>query len=95
MTEMPAEVTDVQRLRLRPGDTLVIRVGTRVSQQDADRIIAKVRAKLGLDESTPILVLPEGGSVEVIGTTDTDERLISRAVDEAQAHPGKTVTVSE
>lgn len=64
--ELPG-ITAVERLTLRPGDALVIRFPGQISQQQADRVIARVRATLGLDESVPVLILPAGSSAEVIG----------------------------
>ena len=67
--ELP-EITAVERLTLRPGDALVIRLGqAKFSQQQADDIIGHVRALLRLDESVPVLILPAGASAEVIGQT--------------------------
>jgi hypothetical protein len=62
------EITAVERLTLRPGDALVIRLPgqIKVSEQQAQRIIERVRATLRLDLSVPVLVLPGGASVEVI-----------------------------
>jgi hypothetical protein len=59
-------ITTVERLTLRPGDALVIRFPGQVSQQQAEHVIARVRATLGLDESVPVLILPAGASAEVI-----------------------------
>jgi hypothetical protein len=72
MTDLSAdaalpEITAVERLTLRPGDALVIRLGQiKVSEQQAQRVIDRVRATLRLDLSVPVLVLPEGASVKVI-----------------------------
>jgi hypothetical protein len=63
--ELP-EITGVERLALRPGDSLVIRFPGMISQQQADRVIARVRATLRLDGSVPVLVLPAGASARVI-----------------------------
>ena len=65
MSVLP-EITDVQRLRLNPGDSLVIRLPGPVSAQQAALAIERVRAVLGLDESVPVLVLPAEGGVEVL-----------------------------
>lgn len=61
------ELRDVERLALRPGDSLVIRFPGQISQQQAARVIERVRATLGLDDSVPVLVLPAGAIAEVIG----------------------------
>ena len=60
------EITAVERLTLHPGDSLVIRFPGQISQQQADRVIARVRATLKLDLATPVLILPAGASAEVI-----------------------------
>lgn len=63
--ELP-EITDVERLTLRPGDSLAIRFPGMISEQQAERVIARVRAALRLDGSVPVLVLPAGASAQVI-----------------------------
>ena len=62
------EVTDVQRLTLRPGDAIVLRVPSRISAQIADVLKERVRAKLGLGPDVPILILDGDISIEVAGT---------------------------
>jgi hypothetical protein len=87
------EVTDVQRLRLLPGDALVVRVRYRVSQPEAELIKAQVRSALGLDEATRVLVLPDAMSLDVVVPDEpSDEERIRDAMAEAQDHPGRMVT---
>jgi len=88
MDELP-EITEVERLTLKPGDILVIRYPGRVSPQDADRIKKVMRSRL--DESIPILILDSGAAVEVIGEASDEDR-IRAAMTEAQEHPGRIVT---
>ena len=53
-SELP-EITDVQRLRLEPGDRLIVRIGERkISPQTADLVKQRVRAMLHLDDSVPL-----------------------------------------
>lgn len=63
---MKIEITDVERLSLRPGDALVIRFPGQISNQQAEFVIERVRAVLKLDKAWPILILPAGASAEVI-----------------------------
>lgn len=60
------EITDAERLTLRPGDALVIRFPGQITHHQAGLVIERVRASLGLDESTRVLILPAGASAEVI-----------------------------
>lgn len=60
------EITDVERLTLRPGDALVVRVPHKVTPPTARIIIERVRAALELDETTPVLVLDGNMSVDVV-----------------------------
>jgi hypothetical protein len=65
MSDLP-EITDVQRLTLKPGDRLVVRSPDRLSAQAADMIRQRVIAAFALDPDAPVLVLPSGISVEVV-----------------------------
>ena len=64
MNDLP-EITEVQRLRLEPGDALVVRLESEPSMQSADAIKNRVRAVLDLD-TVPVLVLGPGVSLEVV-----------------------------
>lgn len=61
------EITDVRRLTLRPGDTLVLRLAREPSMADVDRIRHIVQA--ALDTDAPVLVLGPGEDIEVIEQT--------------------------
>jgi hypothetical protein len=71
MTELSGEpgallpnVTEVQRLHMGPGDTLVLHLdATHVSMDDADLIKRRVQATVG---DVPVLILAAGHSAEVI-----------------------------
>lgn len=60
------EITAAERLTLRPGDALVIRFPGQISRHEADRVTARVRATLKLDDAIPVLILPAGASAEVV-----------------------------
>ena len=68
MAELP-QVTEVQRLRLEPGDKLVIRADVdRMSHEDADMLQCRVRAALRVPDDFPVMVLPAGWSAEVLNS---------------------------
>ncbi len=90
MNDLP-EITEVQRLTLRPGDSLVLRVPQNLSPDVADRLKERLRETLGLDLSTKIVVLDSGMSLEVAERAPLDAREISRALDtDARRHPGRS-----
>lgn len=66
--ELPP-ITEVKRLRLRPGDRLIVRTEFALTEYDADVLKSKVREILKLSKDIPILVLGFGADVEVV----TDE----------------------
>lgn len=53
---VPFEELEVRILRLEPGDVLAVRTLRRITREQADAIVAGVRASLGPD--FPVLVLP-------------------------------------
>ncbi len=59
------EITEVQRLALKPGDSLIVRVPVQLDMATADYVTHKVRAVLRLPDDFPVLVLPDGMSLEV------------------------------
>jgi hypothetical protein len=65
MNELP-EVTEVQRLRLEPGDRLVVRADRELTQHQTETIPSRVRAALHLPDDFPVMVIPAGFSVEVV-----------------------------
>ncbi len=65
MTELP-EITEVQRLVLKPGDRLVIRADEVLSAATAARLTEMARERLNLDADVPVFVLGQGMSLEVV-----------------------------
>lgn len=67
MTDQLPSITEVQRLRLEPGDALVITVASAtVSMASAQAIKEQVRAALNLPDNSPVLVVGPGVSVGVV-----------------------------
>jgi hypothetical protein len=65
MNELP-EITEVQRLTLKPGDRLVIRADEVLSAATAERLTEIARIRLGLGDDFPVFVLGQGMSLEVL-----------------------------
>ncbi len=65
--ELP-EITEVQRLQLRPGDRLIVRTDTRLDMATADRIKRYVKDVFG--EDVPVLVLDKGAGLEVMAAEE-------------------------
>lgn len=63
---MKIEISDVQRLALKPGDRIIVRMPARIDRAGAELVERQVRARLGLPDEVPVLVLPEGMSLEVV-----------------------------
>ena len=61
------EITEVQRLVLKPGDRLIVRSPERLTMATAARVNERVRAILRLPDDVAVLVLPDGMSLEVVG----------------------------
>jgi hypothetical protein len=59
------EITEVQRLTLKPGDRLIVRSPDLMSHEMAALVAGRVRRVLRLPDDVPVLVLPEGMSLEV------------------------------
>lgn len=67
------EITEVQRLTIRPGDTLVIKLAVSVlDRKTADDMTGQLREFLELDPSIKILILPQGDSLSVLETEQPD-----------------------
>lgn len=60
-------ITGIQRLRIEPGDRLVVHANKpALSQQEATEIQHRLRATLGLPDGFPVAVLAAGVSLEVV-----------------------------
>ena len=84
------EVTEVERLTLKPGDRLIVRVPEKISQDIVDRLKERLRAALGLDPTTKIVILDSGMSLEVAERAPLDVRELSRALDHEASIRGRT-----
>ncbi len=62
MSDLP-EITEVERITLKPGDRLAVRVAGRLTPQQADMIKERVTA---LWPGVPVLILDGGTSLEVV-----------------------------
>jgi hypothetical protein len=60
------EITEVQRLTIKPGDRLVIRADQVLTAESASRLTQMARARLQLPEDVPVFVLGLGMSLEVV-----------------------------
>lgn len=63
---MKVEITDVQRLTLKPGDRLIVRTAARLDAATADRVLEIIRARLGVPDDAYVVILDSGMSVEVV-----------------------------
>jgi hypothetical protein len=61
------EITEVQRVTLKPGDRLAVRVAGRITPQQADMIRQRVMATW---PGVPVLILDDSASLEVIETQE-------------------------
>lgn len=61
------EITELRRLRLEPGDSLVLTVdAVRLDMATAEALKDRTRAALGVDESVPVMVMEAGTKLEVV-----------------------------
>jgi hypothetical protein len=60
------EITEVQRLTLKPGDRIVIRADQVLTNQQAHELTQMARVRLRLPEDAPLFVLGKGMSLEVV-----------------------------
>jgi hypothetical protein len=68
------EITEVKRLRLRPGDSVIVRLEYDPTMYEVDEIQAGVLRALGdLDFVPPVLVLGPRMDIEVIGPPDAGD----------------------
>jgi hypothetical protein len=60
------EITEVQRLTVKPGDRLIIRTDAKLSAQTAEYLLERVRHRLDLPDGVRVVVLDSGMSMEVV-----------------------------
>jgi len=60
------EITEVQRLTVKPGDVLIVRTAETLSPETAAALRKHLHAWLGLPDSVRLLVLDRGVSLEVV-----------------------------
>ena len=60
------EITEVQRLTLKPGDRLIVRVPDRIDAATAARMLEVIRGRLGLPDDARIMILDRDMSMEVV-----------------------------
>lgn len=73
------EITEIQRLKIQPGDRIIVRVGvTTLSVQEAHDVAARIRQRLGLGDDTPVMVLGRDDTIEV---AHADSRTLEQAID--------------
>jgi hypothetical protein len=60
------EITDIQRLALKPGDRLIVRTDEKLSDQTAAALRTRLHSWLGIPDDVRILILDRGVSIEVI-----------------------------
>lgn len=60
------EITEVQRLTLKPGDRLIVRTDEKLSDQVAAALRERLHAWLGLPDDVRVLILDRGVSIEVV-----------------------------
>jgi len=63
---MKIEITDVQRLTVKSGDRLIVRVPVKLDAATAARMLEVVRARLDLPDDVLVVILDGGMSVEVV-----------------------------
>jgi|HubBroStandDraft_6_1064221.scaffolds.fasta_scaffold00062_46 hypothetical protein len=65
MPEQLPEITEIQRLTVKPGDRLIIRTDEKLSYAQARRLAEVVRERLGVRSDVRVAVLANGMSMEV------------------------------
>jgi hypothetical protein len=60
------EITEVQRLTLKPGDRLLIRTDEKIRADTAAYLLERVRHRLDLPDDVHVVVLDSGMSMEVV-----------------------------
>jgi hypothetical protein len=70
VSELP-EITEVERLTLRPGDRLAVHVDAEIDAETAAYIQLRVQAVLGVE--FPVIVLSRGFGLKVL-SPETEEK---------------------
>jgi hypothetical protein len=65
MSDLP-EITEVQRLTVKPGDRLIIRTDAELRADTAAYLLDVVRARLALPDDVRVVILDSGMSIEVV-----------------------------
>lgn len=65
-SRLELQIRDIQRMHLRPGDTIVITVTRRLTAEDTTTISDVVRDGLDLDDSIRIMVLDDGADLRIV-----------------------------
>jgi len=63
---MLPEITEVQRLTVKPGDRLVLRTDAKLAADTAAYLLERVRHRLDLPDDVRVVILDSGMSVEVV-----------------------------
>jgi hypothetical protein len=89
------DITEIQRLTLRPGDRIVVHADADLSLQAADMIKEKVRRGLSLGPDVNILVVGRGMSIITVDgqLTAGDDAQIREVMRAAMDHPGKAASI--
>ena len=92
MTEI--QITEIQRLKIEPGDRLIVRLHEGVySDQEAVNATRVIRARLQLADDTPVLILGRDDTIEV---AKADGRTLEQVIDDRirthvrMSRPGRT-----
>ena len=62
---MLPEITEVQRLTVKPGDRLVLRTDAKLAADTAAYLLERVRHRLDLPDDVRVVILDSGMSLEV------------------------------
>lgn len=66
MDDLEQLTYDVKRLRLQPGDAIVVKVNRMISKADAERVRHLVTEVLGNDLLYPVVVIDDGADLLVL-----------------------------
>lgn len=60
------KIETLSALELKPGDTLVVKLNEKLSEQSTERLHSFIRESLGLSKSIKLIVLDDGVDIGVI-----------------------------